>query len=99
MAQDKPKAVSTEYNSKGQAIGVKAVERQEKVPVLQTDPELDKQEKNELEGAKDYERDSILRMQAKRRAARAAAKASPTPTETPKPVSEALAKTTPTPKK
>lgn len=62
----------------GNATGVRAGNTKQ----LETESE-DEKDRKELEGVPEYNRDSILRMQAKRRAARTAPAPSPSPVESP----------------
>lgn len=102
MPQEKPKAVSAEYNSKGQYVGSKAAARKDKVIPIEVESEEDRNDRNELANAAEWDKPGILKRQAAKKAAKeakAAASPSPSPKETPKEVSDALAKATPTPKK
>lgn len=83
MPQTKAVATSAEYNSKGQYLGSKAAPRQEKVATLEVDSEEDKNDRNELANANEWDRPSILKRQQARKAAKEAAKASASPSPSP----------------
>lgn len=82
MPQSKPVATSAEYDSHGRYVGSKAVERRDKVAPMEVESEEDRNDRNELANAKEWDRPSILRRQAARKAAKAAASPSPSPSPT-----------------
>jgi len=83
MPQTKAVPTSAEYNSRGQYIGSKAAPRQEKVAPLEVESEEDKNDRNELANANEWDRPSILKRQQARKAAKAAASPSPSPSASP----------------
>lgn len=79
MPQSKATPASAEYNSKGQYTGSKAAPRKEKVIPIEVESDEDRNDRNELANASEWDRPSIL----KRQAARKAAKAKPSPSVNP----------------
>lgn len=83
MPQSKPVATSAEYDSHGRYVGSKAVERRDKVAPMEVESEEDRNDRNELANAKEWDRPSILKRQQARKAAKAAASPSPSPSASP----------------